>query len=123
MNLIPADEKLCLQILEREELEAFVDALIRCDNAGHGRIKAQQWQVIFQLMLISRRHFCQNAGLNFYEVEKKAQASVKRLKATLSPELTDLLVYLCTRKICIPQSSTYTWDYARGIIRSWSTSS
>lgn len=119
-NSTPADE-LCLQILEREEMEAFVDTLNFVGDVGHGRIRAMQWQAIFQLLLISRRSMCQDAGLNFYEVEMRATTSVRRFYKK-PDELSWLLVYLATRKICIPQSSTETWDYARSTIRSWPVS-
>lgn len=115
-----AEEELCLQILDREGLEVFSTAVVYCLDRGHGRIKAMQWQVIFQDLLISRRFMAQRAELNFYETEKKAQASVNRVSKTLSAELNWLMGYLAFRKICIPSDSADTWIWASAIIRSWS---
>ena len=113
------DEDLCHVLLEHCGMEDYSAALNFASGAAKGRVAAILWQAIFQHLLVRRRNMCIQAKLDFYETEKKAEASVKRLKATLSPELTWLMVYLCTRKICIPQSSTATWDHARGIIGSW----
>lgn len=116
-NSTLADE-LCLQILDREDMGAFVDTLNYCADIGYGRPKALVWQAIFQILLVSRRVMCQRAALDFYEVEKRAQTSVRRIYKE-PDELSWLLVYLATRKICIPQSGTETWDHARSTIRSW----
>lgn len=112
-------DELCLQILDREDLEVFSAALAFCDNRGHGRVKAMQWQVIFQDLLISRRHMAQQAGLDFYETEKKAQTSVNRVRKNLPAELNWLMTYLAFRKICIPLDSAATWTWASGMIKTW----
>ena len=112
-------DELCLQILDREGLKVFSAALVFCDGRGHGRIKAMQWQVIFQDLLINRRFMAQRTGLDFYETEKKAQTSVNRVSKTLPPELNWLMGYLAFRKICIPADSADTWIWASAIIRSW----
>ena len=119
-NSTPADE-LCLQILDREELGAFIDTLEYCADIGYGRPKAFVWQAIFHILLVSRRTMCKSAGLDFYEVEKRATTSVRRVYKE-ADQLSWLLVYLATRKICIPQGSTGTWDYARSTIGSWPVS-
>lgn len=101
-------------------MDEFAAAVIHCDDRGHGRIKAMQWQVIFADLLISRRFMAQRAELNFYETEKKAQASVNRVSKNLSAELNWLMGYLAFRKICYPSDSALTWIWASAIIRSWS---
>lgn len=100
-------------------MDEFAAAVVHCDDRGHGRIKAMQWQVVFQDLLIARRFMAQRAELNFYETEKKAQVSVNRVSKDLSSELNWLMGYLAFRKICYPSDSALTWIWASAIIRSW----
>lgn len=127
-SLIPADvqrkldvEDLCHRLLDSVGMDAYSEALNFCGGSGHGRIRAMQWQVVFQHLLVRRRSMCIRAQLDFYEVEKKAEAAVKRLKLEISPELSWLLVYAQTMKIVLGEPEL--WDLARATMSTWSTSS
>lgn len=95
MNSIPAEHPVALQILTDVGLGGYIHALDTAGDSGKGRIREMVWQAIFQHLMIRRRILCREAELDFYEVEKKAEAAVKRLKVD-DAHLSWLLVYLHT---------------------------
>lgn len=124
MNSIPTDvqqqmavEGLCHEILDRIGMDAYSEVLNFVSGTGGGRIEAMQWQVIFQHLLVRRRGLCHRYQQDFYQVEKKAETAVKKLKVA-DAHLNWLLVYLYTAAILIP-ADTSTWTHAVDTIRSW----
>lgn len=59
---------------------------------GYGRIRMQQWQVVHQHMLIMRRSWCHDRGLDFYATEKTVEAKIKRAKILTEPVIHWMLV-------------------------------
>lgn len=112
-------ELLALQLLRDAGLEGYVHTLEQAGDSGMGRIKAMQWQVIHAHLMIRRRIMCREAGRDFYEVEKTAEAAVKRLK-TGDPWLDLILVYVHYRKQL--RGDKKYWDEIRATILGWSTS-
>lgn len=124
MDSIPADVQRTLdidglrhEILDRIGMEAYSEALNFVSGTLGGRLKAMQWQVIFQHLLVRRRNLCQRAGRDFYEVEKKAETAVKKLKSG-DAHLDWLLLFLYTQSMLNPADNR-DWLYAVDTMKSW----
>lgn len=126
MNSIPADVERLLalqglqhEILERIGMEAYSEVLNFVSETAGGRLKAMQWQVIFQHLLVRRRTLCQRYQQDFYQVEKKAETAVKKLKSG-DAHLDWLLVYLHTLAMLTGDKSY--WIFAVDTMKSWPVS-
>lgn len=95
----------------------YLHALDTAGDTGHGRVRAMVWQAIHQHLVVNRRTACQDEGLNFYEVEKKAVRAVKALN--VSTELSWLLVYVHTLKQAGDLDAPGIWKRSVATIGSW----
>lgn len=95
--------------------EIYAQALLIQEGLGHGRIEAQQHQVIFQHLLILRRQIVQDAGLNFYAVQEYAEKKLKRLKITVD---TPIPWMLATYALTLEKATgdTRLWDELRAML-------
>jgi hypothetical protein len=82
MSTPPRTPEALLEALEpyAPGLIAFIPVRELTDGFGYGRIQLQVDQVIFQYLLIKRRILAIEAGMNFFEVEKKVQQITGRQK-------------------------------------------
>jgi hypothetical protein len=113
MNSTPGEHPVALQILEDSGLGGYIHALDTAGDSGKGRIRMMIWQAVFQHLMIRRRILCREAELDFYEVEKKAEAAVKRLGVVDAP-LSWLLVYVHTRRQV--RGDRDYWDTVRAML-------
>lgn len=115
-----AVEGLRHEILDRIGMGAYSEVLNFVGDTAGGRLEAMQWQIIFQHLLIRRRNLCQRFQRDFYEVEKKAEVAVKKLKSG-DAHLDWLLVFLYTHAMLIPADNR-DWIYAVDTMKAWPVS-
>jgi hypothetical protein len=96
------------------ELDAYMHLRDAVGNIGLGRIRAAVEGALHQHLLILRRDLVRDAGLNFYEVEKSADISVKRLGPRIILD-TWLLQYAAFRKIA---GDSAAWDQIKVMLKS-----
>jgi hypothetical protein len=96
------------------ELDAYMRLREAVGNVGLGRVRACVEGALHQHMLILRRDLVREAGMNFHEVEKSADISVKRLGPRITLD-TWLLQYAAFRKIT---GDSAAWDQIKVMLKS-----
>lgn len=95
----------------------YVPALRHALAFGGIQAHSMMWQAIFQHMLVERRRLCQKGEANFFEIQKKAERMVAKLKIEDAPFLEWLMILIATRKMLVPDPALY--NEAKGMIELW----
>lgn len=105
------------ELLERLGMAPYVPALKHARIYGGVQAHSMMWQAIFRHMLVERRRMCQKAEADFFEIQKKAERLVSKLKIEDAPFLEWLMILIATRKMLIPDPVLH--KEAKGMIESW----